>query len=321
MNKSQRMIELMMLVNKKQQFTARELAEECGVSVRTILRDLRHLEELGVPLYTEYGRNGGFRLLKEKLLPPLSFLEEEAFAIFFAVQLLQEYKTIPFGKEAMQALSKFYQVLPAATQKQIDAMQRCVRFWVPPREQDIPHLQHLLHASLDKRTLQIRYASTRRVEMREIVPIGLYAHNGYWYCPAYCMKRRGYRLFRADCMLEVAEVERIHTDVPINLLTLEEWFEPPQHKDGSVHVPLRVELTKLGVRKCQADPWLDKAMTVREEGTGFIHMDIAGSEISYLADILFGMGTDAYVLEPMEIVTIIHQKAEQVVAHYRGNKS
>ena len=62
-------------------------------------------------------------------------------------------------------------------------------------------------------------------------------------------------------------------------------------------------------------------MTVREEGTGFIHMDIAGSEISYLADILFGMGTDAYVLEPMEIVNIIHQKAEQVVAHYRGNKS
>lgn len=127
MNKSQRLIELMMIVNKKQQFTARELAEESGVSVRTILRDLRQLEELGVPLYTEYGPRGGFRLLKEKLLPPLTFLEQEAFAIFFAVQLLQEYKTIPFGKDATRALSKFYQVLSPHTQKQIDAMKRCVR--------------------------------------------------------------------------------------------------------------------------------------------------------------------------------------------------
>lgn len=318
MNKSQRMIELMMLVNKKQQFTARELAAECGVSVRTILRDLRHLEELGVPLYTEYGPNGGFRLLKEKLLPPLCFLEQEAFAIFFAVQLLQEYKTIPFGKEAMQALSKFYQVLPAATQQQIDIMKSCVRFWVPPREQDIPHLQQLLHASLDKRTLQISYSSARGVEIREIVPIGLYAHNGYWYCPAYCIKRQGYRLFRADCMLEVAEVERKTANLPINLMSLEEWFEPPIQKEGTVL--LRIELTRLGVRKCQADPWLDKAMTVREEGTGFIHTAISVSEISYIADILFGMGTDAYVLEPIEVADIIHQKAEQVAVRYQGTK-
>ncbi|GAV10912.1 hypothetical protein PBN151_0839 [Paenibacillus sp. NAIST15-1] len=314
MNKSQRLIELMMIVNKKQQFTARELAEESGVSVRTILRDLRQLEELGVPLYTEYGPRGGFRLLKEKLLPPLTFLEQEAFAVFFAVQLLQEYKTIPFGKDATRALSKFYQVLSPHTQQQIDAMKLCVRFWVPPREQDIPHLQQLLHASLDNKVIQIRYASIRGEELRDIVPIGIYAHNGYWYCPAYCMERKGYRLFRADCMLEVNEVEQ-HTVPMLELMSLEEWFEPPQLKDDVVAI--YVELTKLGVRKCQTDPWLDKSLTVREDGTGVINHVIAATEVGYLADILFGMGTDAHVIEPPEIIELIQQKAKQLIAQYQ----
>lgn len=44
----------------------------------------------------------------------------------------------------------------------------------------------------------IEYDTGKGSERRYIQPIGLYASQGYWYCPAYCFERRGYRLFRAD---------------------------------------------------------------------------------------------------------------------------
>ncbi|UZM97932.1 HTH domain-containing protein [Lysinibacillus sp. MHQ-1] len=47
-------------------FTIQEMAEECGVSRRTMIRDLMELSELGVPLYSEAGPNGGYRVLREK---------------------------------------------------------------------------------------------------------------------------------------------------------------------------------------------------------------------------------------------------------------
>lgn len=64
--KTQRLIELMMKVYDKKQFTVEELAQEFDVSYRTMLRYLQELSSLGVPLYSEVGKHGGYSLLNEK---------------------------------------------------------------------------------------------------------------------------------------------------------------------------------------------------------------------------------------------------------------
>ena len=317
MQKSKRLIELMMLINKKQHFTARELAEECGVSLRTIQRDLADLEELGVPLYTEFGPKGGYRLLKEKLLPPLTFTENEAIAMFFAYESLQNYTSVPFGKEATSALTKFYSVLPPNTKRKIDELKHRILFWVPMREQDVPFLYLILEAAVERKVITIRYDSAKGEGDRDILPIGLYSHNGYWYCPAYCFNKQAYRLFRADNIRSLQLREELEPAMKEKIgksMTLEEWFLPPtpQHT-----VPLRVELTRLGVRKCQADPWLDKAITLREDGSGFIDSKIEKREIAYYADFVFGLGTDAFVEEPSEMADLIVDKLERLQSRYQ----
>lgn len=70
MQKSQRLIQMIMLINARKSFTVNELANEFGLSSRTITRDLQELSELGVPLYSVQGRGGGYKLLQERLLPP-----------------------------------------------------------------------------------------------------------------------------------------------------------------------------------------------------------------------------------------------------------
>ncbi|UUZ87111.1 HTH domain-containing protein [Paenibacillus sp. P26] len=52
---------------RKKKFTVRELADEFGLSPRTITRDLQELSEIGVPIYTVQGRGGGYRSLQERM--------------------------------------------------------------------------------------------------------------------------------------------------------------------------------------------------------------------------------------------------------------
>lgn len=70
MSKAKRLNEMIMMVNRKKRFTVGELAQEFGVSKRTVLRDLQELSELGVPLYSETGPHGGYQVLNERILPP-----------------------------------------------------------------------------------------------------------------------------------------------------------------------------------------------------------------------------------------------------------
>ncbi len=102
--KSKRLMELMMTVNRKRRFKVQELADEFGVSKRTILRDLQELSELGVPLYSEVGPHGGYQVIRERVLPPIAFTEGEAVAMFFAVHALRHYSSLPFEAESASAL-------------------------------------------------------------------------------------------------------------------------------------------------------------------------------------------------------------------------
>ncbi len=73
MSKAERLIEMMITINAKRDFTVGELANEFSVSKRTILRDLQELEQAGFPLYSEVGAAGGYHILKERILPPIAF--------------------------------------------------------------------------------------------------------------------------------------------------------------------------------------------------------------------------------------------------------
>ncbi|WP_199181831.1 HTH domain-containing protein [Cryobacterium sp. N21] len=61
--KSQRLLSMMLLLQTRHQMTALELAEELGVSVRTVLRDVIALADADVPVFAERGRYGGVVLL------------------------------------------------------------------------------------------------------------------------------------------------------------------------------------------------------------------------------------------------------------------
>lgn len=311
-HKAQRLIQLIMLVNERKKFTIQEMADECGVSRRTMIRDLMELSELGVPLYSQAGPGGGYRVLREKVLPPISFTEHEAIALFFACQSLHNYKSLPFKNEVDAALHKFFHFLSSELKQKIERMQQRLVFWIPPHEMEVLFLKELLEAALEQRVVTILYEASSRRE-RMIQPLGLYTMNGLWYCQAYCFLAGDYRVFRVDRVKDFSH----EADQSMRLNTTEEHIQTwIMRMDESDAMELEVDLTPEGVRRCRSDLWLTQGIELREDGSGTIRTKMSASYTSWTVHFFLGFGLEANVKRPQVVREQIQSKLRELTRQY-----
>lgn len=276
------------------------------------MRDLQELSELGVPLYSEVGPHGGYRVLKERILPPIAFSEEEAVAIFFAIHALRHYSSLPFETETSSALSKFYYYMPQDIRDRIDQMKNRVDFVTPARQASSPYLANLLDAAIQQKVLLIDYESREKRSNREIQPIGIYTRNGLWYCPAYCFQSDAIRVFRCD---------RIHSAVASSLKPMDlRHIHLENRKSNSLaeqeYVTLFAELTKEGVQTCEAEPWPVPKLHIREDGTGWLEGSISKSDIPFFAKFFIGLGKEVTVKHPQELLDGIKRNLSELMDKY-----
>ncbi|MEF7442602.1 YafY family protein [Paenibacillus lautus] len=312
MQKSQRLIQLMMMINAKKSFTVRELADEFGLSVRTISRDLDELSGLGVPIYSVQGRGGGYRLLQERMLPPISFTESEAIAIFFACQSLGYFSTLPFGDGAATALHKFYHYLPADIKEQIDRLKDRVMIHSPFRPMSADILQTLMQAVMVRQAVTISYRSSAGSNQRHIQPIGLYASSGYWYCPAYCFTQKDIRQFRVDRMTAASPNESLSIREDIASRTLQDM---PGIGDVEMKA-FEVELTSKGVWLLETDTRLGSHIHRNADGSGVVRLEIPATDVNFFADYVWRLGEEALITSPAEAVQWTREKIESMWLRY-----
>lgn len=312
MNKAQRLIHLIMKVNERNKFTIQEMADECGVSRRTMIRDLMELSELGVPLYSETGPRGGYRVLREKVLPPISFTEHEAMALFFASQSLRNYKSLPFKNEVDTALHKFFHYLSSGLKQKIEHMQQRLVFWVPPHEMEVSFLKELLDAALEQRVVTIIYESSTHRE-RMIQPLGIYTMNGLWYCQAYCFLAKDYRVFRVDRVKEFSHEADQRMKLNMTEEHIHKWI---MRMDEDDPLDLEVELTREGVRRCQSDVWLTRWIDLHEDGSGTICTKMSSSYVPWAVHFFLGLGMEANVKHPPAVREQIQRKLQELLRQY-----
>lgn len=313
MSKAERLIEMMITINTKKHFTVGELAEEFSVSKRTVLRDLQALEQAGFPLYSEVGAAGGYHILKERVLPPIAFSENEAKAIFFACQALQFYHDLPFEKETISLLKKFQNCLPLDIQKSVAEMQDKILFWIPDRHCDSPLLKTIFYVIVNHSMATIRYSSEHSESVRTIIPIGLYALNGLWYCPAYCTTKNQIREFRVDRIIEVIDEKPCPTEKYQIPASIQKYLENMTVGDGC-HI--KVHLTDIGVKRCKTAFLFAKGLKIFPTGGGIIDMEVKQSILEWIADYFIVFGNHATVSEPPELVQLMKQKVNELYQHY-----
>jgi len=181
---------------------AQELATKFSISLRTVYRDVRALEEAGVPIIGEAGT--GYRLMEGYKLPPILFNPDEAAALLTAAKLMQSLSDVPTSRHYQSALDKIKVVLRLTEKHQLAQLDSHIAVvshptfvYEPPAEL---HLSKILQAISNGSILQFEYTSIGKQEklQRKAEPIGMYYQGRHWYLVAFCCLRQDYRNFRTD---------------------------------------------------------------------------------------------------------------------------
>ncbi|MFG2232691.1 helix-turn-helix transcriptional regulator [Streptomyces sp. NPDC048723] len=197
---SARLLSLLSLLQARRDWPGQLLADRLEVSPRTVRRDIDRLRELGYPIVTAKGPDGGYRLGAGTELPPLLFDDEQAVALAVALQIAT---TSGAGIEeaAARALTTVRQVMPARLRHRIDTL----RFTAverpgtrPDPQVDSGVLMALSAAVHAREVLYFDYAPAANAPLRRVQPHHLVTWGGRWYLVAWDVDREDWRIFRAD---------------------------------------------------------------------------------------------------------------------------
>src|SRR5579883_440019 len=205
MNRTDRLLAIVLELQGKRWQRAEDLARTFETSKRTIYRDIQALGEAGVPLLSTPGR--GYSLMEGYFLPPLSFTSDEATMLLLGSDFMAQNFDAQYRAAAQSASRKITGVLPEKMRDEVQYLQSNIHFVAQgssgnPLEQE--KLQLLRRAIIDHHTIHFvyhtRYASEGEVttNARDADPYGLSYFLGSWHLVAYCHLRQDRRVFRLD---------------------------------------------------------------------------------------------------------------------------
>ena len=311
MSRTARLLELLIRLQTRPRFTVRELAEGLGVSRRTMLRDLQALSEMGVPLASSPGPHGGYSLLPERRLFPLSLSVDEALGLLLSYEAFLEYAQSPFSARSLSAVTKLRAALPPDVVRELDRVRRHVAVVERPRSYEAPLLGELLQAALDRAHLRVVYDSRSGVSERVIFPFGLYASAGYWYCACYDYKRSMNLSLRADRFAGMERVDGLERPPHI---PLGEWLRVVE-SDGGQGLCMRATVTARGMKSLDLQS-LFGPIGPDGRGGGVIETTLPASEIDWFAARLLPVGAEVVVESPPELIEAIRRNARELASMY-----
>jgi predicted DNA-binding transcriptional regulator YafY len=186
--------------------TATKLADKFGVSVRTIYRDVKALEQAGVPIISEDGK--GYTLMEGYRVPPVMFSEAEAYALITAEKFISSNTDASFAKNYSEAITKIRSVIRYDTRDKAETLTERIAFWKVTQANlyETEYLSTIQLSIINLNVLCIHYKSTTDIDskIRFVEPFALINKVGeHWYLIAWCRLRKDFRMFRFDRILSL----------------------------------------------------------------------------------------------------------------------
>lgn len=218
-----RLTAILTQLQTKRLLTASELAGKFSVSNRTIYRDIKALEQAGVPILTEEGK--GYTLMEGYRIPPVMFTESEANALITAEQLILKNKDASFVKEYTGAISKIKSVLRNNTKDKANLLSDRIVFRNNKDNDRTSNFLSTLQLALTNFNLiKIKYKSidTDQTTERTVEPFAIYSTQENWLLIAFCRLRKDFRTFRLDRILNL---NVLNEKFEPHKITLQEYFD------------------------------------------------------------------------------------------------
>ncbi len=314
--RADRLLGILLALEKKKKVTAEELAREFEVSVRTIYRDIEALSDF--PIYADRGPGGGFSLMEGYRLGSLPLSKKEAAALTVMGSMTSEKMGLVEGRVFKQAFQKLLSHLPREVRAQADRFSELVLIDLEPwqAEPEVPGTAETINRALNEsRVLEFTYRKrSRPPEEKEVEPYGLCYRGKFWYLVGFCRERKDFRLYRTDRVRDLAITRRTFArkgDFDLRKFWNEEL--PRQYRTRGVLA--RIAFDPALAPEIKKAPWACGELETLPDGRLEIRFRTFDRE--RLAGFVLGFGDRAELLEPEDVRTRIRDTLRSALEKYR----
>lgn len=213
MNRIDRLTAILIQLQSKRVVKAQDIAERFSISLRTVYRDIRTLEEGGIPIMGKVGV--GYSIMDGYRLPPVMFTMDEATAFLTAEKLIEKLTDASTEESYKSAMYKVKAVLRATEKDYLENLDNHIEVLnnshvTKPKNLPNP-IQIILKSISKKHVVDIEYTSNNSQEKtkRNIEPVGIFYSGHYWHVLAYCHLRNDYRDFRTDRISKISQTDHM----------------------------------------------------------------------------------------------------------------
>jgi predicted DNA-binding transcriptional regulator YafY len=296
MNRIDRLTAILTHLQSRRVVKAQDIADRFEISLRTVYRDVRALEEAGVPILGEAGI--GYSIMEGYRLPPVMFTTEEAMALLMAGKLVAKVADTHSSKQFESALYKVKAVLKSAEKEVLEDVSQNIE--VIRRRNSLQTegkedmLQMLMTAAANRKVVVMDYTSFEQEHptRREIEPVGIYYAWEQWYLIAWCRLRQDYRTFRVD---RIEDMWSTKERFPGRHPSLQEYLEKVTLEESLTRVVIRVDTS---ATKYLREHKYHMGFVMETEGPEGVDMVFMNGADEGFARWLLMMGDKMHVLEP-----------------------
>lgn len=310
MNRTDRLLALVLELRVRGETRAEDLAKHFSTSKRTIYRDIQALAEAGVPVISVMGQ--GYRLAEGYFLPPLAFTEHEAILTLLGLRAIHESFDAEYHTYIETARRKVLGVLSDLTRQKVESLHDSLLLAQTHSPDERNLLGVLRRAMLNNQTVQFRYFARHpgdgKVSLRQVDPYALMSLDGVWLLSGYCHLRKEQRNFR---------LSRIES-----LTITRQTFERPA--DFSLEALKQADDRTLFIRVILDDdiaPWVSEDhffyIHAREPHPEGVLVTLRVRHIDEAVQWVLGWGRHIRVLEPPALITRVRDEAAAMLKNHQ----
>lgn len=341
MNRFDRALSILLLLRSGGTWSAPELARRLGVSVRTVYRDFDTLAGVGVPIYAEAGREGGFRLVEGYFLPPVAFTAGEATSLLTGLALLERLHARPFAAELDTAAHKLLAALPDPLRDHLARARQVIGFEAIPADTFHPERSRapgagsaeadeakeaqaitvFLRCIFEGQAARIVYHSPygRADDTQTVTPYGILWDRDRWYLIGRRLAGSDEpRLWRTDRVVAIAPAtERPEAaNFALDQMLGRQWLARAMTEWGRM-APVTIRMSQEQARRLRQD-WYYGYAHFEETASGELLMTFGETEQSFVFELLRWLGPGAELVEPAAWRAAFAEDLRAMLGGYEG---
>ncbi|EAG6027010.1 YafY family transcriptional regulator [Listeria monocytogenes] len=310
MNKSERLNDMMLFLNDKNTFQLSDIMTKYDISRSTAILDIKSLEEIGMPIYSERGRNGHYQVLRNRLLSPIVFNIDEVFALYFSMLTLKAYETTPFHLSVEKLKTKFERCLSAEKIEMLRKTEEVFSLGYIKHNNQCEFLDIILQFTMEEKVCQINYDKNGTEKTYIVQFYNISSAYGQWYVTSYNFETKRMQVFRCDRILGLEENDAFEAKKLVDFKRAAENF----YKKEDV-TNFEVEIASNGVDLFFKENY--PSMRLRQEqGKNFIRGYYNKGEERFIINYLLGYGDKIIAIQPDSLREMLLNELGSLQNHF-----